>query len=204
MNLHKFSISLMTLSSFTTFCYAKERPRSDLRNTDQQLLGEWYRCIEDSVDSSVIKSYEETMTFQKDGTVENYYKFFKDDACEEDLTEDDRETLTSEMKDILGEGDELDEMLLAASAEGFSYLASYQTSVTRDGLAALDITYEDDEDEDYEATEYLAYKFVGSELFVSESCDESDVEEGICPKVVGDSPENRSIRFDDVISYEKL
>lgn len=204
MKLHDMSLSLLTLSTLTSFCYANDQTKSVPRGLDPQLRGEWYRCIEDTVDSSVIQSYEETMDFQEDGTVENYYKFFRDDACEVDLTDQDREALAKEMKSILGDEDELEEMLLAASVDGFSYLARYQTAVLPNEIAALDITYEDDEDEEYEATEYLAYKFIGGELFVTESCDADDIAAELCSKAAGDSPKNRATDFEDLIPYVKL
>ncbi len=133
--------------------------------------------------------------------MDNYYKIFKEDAGEEDLGEEDKETLSREMKDLLGEGDELDRMLLATSAEAFRHLGGSPDTGSRDSVFTQDITDQDDEDEEYEDNGYLAYKFLGRELFRSESTDANEGDEAKSPRLVGDSQGHRTTRFEDFIFH---
>ncbi len=132
--------------------------------------------------------------------MENYYKIFKDDVGEEDPGEEDKEALSREMKDLLGEGDELDRMLLATSAEAFRHLGHSQNS--GNSLSSLEITDQDDEDEEDEVSGYLAYKFVGRELFRSEPMDANESEDTISPKLVGDSQGKRTNSLDLVVFHD--
>ncbi len=92
--------------------------------------------------------------------MENYYRFFKDEVSDEDSGDEDDEAVTAALREFIGDGTELKKLLLAASG-----------SAMREGAEP-----EPEDEQDWEAPEYLAYALTGRDPFAADHLESQDVE----------------------------
>jgi hypothetical protein len=168
-----------------------------------ELLGFWTVCSESDLglstdeQESPIHSARDDLQFDADGNMIKTFSYYTDESCTKQVTEADIGQYITKLKTLGIEIEDSDSLMQVTQTHEFK--GTYEVvSDLGQGLFQYNAVLPEN------TTLYSTLQLKDDRLTVAYECDQEDVDSDFCPKITGDSAQNRAVIDSRAKAYKKV